>query len=285
MKTATTKTVTSKDGTTIAYHELGAGPGLVLLHGAIQTGHSNIELARALSGSFTCYLPDRRGRGASGPSGPDYGLGREVEDLAALVTATGARRVLGVSSGAIIALRAAPALPALRKAVIFEPPLDLGGSNPTGWLPGFDRDIAAGRTAAALVTGMKAARLGPPVFAYLPRGLLERLTSAMLVQQDKRPVPGESTFRELAPSLHNDASLVAETSDDLDVYRGVDAEVLLLGGSKSPAYLRNALTALEGVLPNARRVIMPGLGHSATSNAAARGRPETVARAVRDFLT
>ncbi|WP_327581084.1 alpha/beta hydrolase [Nonomuraea sp. NBC_00507] len=282
----TLDTVTSsKDGTTITYHRLGTGPGLVLLHGAMQTGHSNIELAQALSTDFTCYVPDRRGRGRSGPAGPDYGLQREVEDLDALLTATGAHHVAGVSSGAIIALRTALARPELRKVVAFEPPLDIDGSNPTGWLDRFDREIAAGRIPAALVTGMRATRMGPPIFNVMPRALLELLTAMMVKNQDKAANGGEPTFRDLAPTLHNDAQIVAETSGDLEVYGAVSAEVLLLGGTKSPAYLRSALTALQRVLPRARRVDLAGLGHSATSNAAMRGNPERVAEEIRRFLT
>jgi pimeloyl-ACP methyl ester carboxylesterase len=277
--------VTSKDGTAIAYHRLGDGPGLVLLHGAMQTGDSNIELAEALAADFTCYVPDRRGRGRSGPSGPGYGLRREVEDLNALLDATGAELAIGVSSGAIIALRTALVRPALRKVVAFEPPLDIDGSNPTGWLDRFDREIAAGRIPAALVTGMRATRMGPPIFNVMPRALLELLTAIMLKNQDKAAADGEPTFRDLAPTLHHDAQVVAETSGDLDVYRSVSAEVLLLGGTKSPAYLRSALTALERVLPRARRADLIGLGHSATSNAAMRGRPERVAEEIRRFLT
>ncbi|MCK2216325.1 alpha/beta hydrolase [Actinomadura sp. ATCC 31491] len=283
--------VTSRDGTTIAYRRLGGdGPGLVLLHGAMQTGHGNIELAEALSADFTCYVPDRRGRGRSGPAGPRYGLAREVEDLTALLAATGAEHVAGVSSGAIIALRTALALgavpggPAVRKIVAFEPPLDLDGSNPTGWLARFDREIAAGRVPAALVTGMRATRMGPAVFTVVPRFLLEAMTAAMLKNQDKVAVAGEPTFRALAPTLRQDAQLVAETADDLAAYRALTAEVLLLGGTRSPAYLRDALTALQGVLPRCRRADLPGLDHSATSNAAMRGRPARVAAEIRRFL-
>ncbi|NUR85983.1 MAG: alpha/beta hydrolase, partial [Nonomuraea sp.] len=172
MTTTTIGTVTSADGTTISYHEVGHGPGLVILHGAMQTGDSQLELAEALSPDFTCYLPDRRGRGRSGPAGPAYGLAREVEDLEALLQATGARHVAGVSSGAIITLRTLLARPDLGRAVVFEPPLFPDGTTPAACLPRLDREVAEGRTAAALVTGMRAARLGPPIFRLLPRGVL-----------------------------------------------------------------------------------------------------------------
>ncbi len=45
-----------------------------------------MQLAEAMAGSFTVYLPDRRGRGLSGPYGAGYSMQREVEDLDALLT-------------------------------------------------------------------------------------------------------------------------------------------------------------------------------------------------------
>ena len=35
-----TNTVTSKDGTTISYRQLGRGPGLIMLHGAMESKSS-----------------------------------------------------------------------------------------------------------------------------------------------------------------------------------------------------------------------------------------------------
>src|SRR6266705_880898 len=96
----TTGSVTSRDGATIGYRQLG----------------------EALSDSFTVYLPDRRGRGMSGPYSKDYGIQQDVEDMDALLTKTGAHHVFGVSSGGIICLQAALTLPAIHKAAIFEPP-------------------------------------------------------------------------------------------------------------------------------------------------------------------
>ncbi len=80
-----TAAVTSADGTTIGYRSFGAGPPLLVLHGAMQSALSQRDLAGALADRFTVVLPDRRGRGASGPFGADWSLHREVEDVAALV--------------------------------------------------------------------------------------------------------------------------------------------------------------------------------------------------------
>lgn len=279
-----TEHVISKDGTTIAYRRLGRGPALIILHGAMQSSHSHLLLAEALSDRYTCYLPDRRGRGASGPSGSRYGLRREVEDLSALMDASGARMVLGVSSGAIITLKTALERPELDKAVIFEPPLSLNGSNDASWLPRFDARIASGDVSGALVMGMKRTQMGPPLLNAMPEWLLRPLTNAMMKRQEADSRPGEPTFRQLAPSLHNDARIVLETADDLAGFAAVEAEVLLLGGSKSPAYLKLALTALERVLPHACRVELPGLGHGATGPAEMGGAPGVVAEQLHAFL-
>ncbi|KAJ8098041.1 alpha/beta hydrolase [Lipomyces tetrasporus] len=120
--------VTSKDGTTISYLKLGEGPGLVILHGAMESARSHFELAEALAPAFTVYLPDRRGRGLSGTYGHEYSMQKEVEDLDALLTKTASHFVLGVSSGALIALQASWKLKAIHKAVIFEPPLLINNS-------------------------------------------------------------------------------------------------------------------------------------------------------------
>src|SRR6202165_1170373 len=94
----TTASVASKDGTTIGYHRLGCGPGVVLLHGAMESGLSHLQLAEQLAAGFTVYLPDRRGRGLSGPFGGGYSIQKEVDDLSALLSETGTGQVLGVSS-------------------------------------------------------------------------------------------------------------------------------------------------------------------------------------------
>lgn len=280
----TTHTVTSRDGTVIAYRQIGRGPGLVILHGAMETGLSHLQLAEALASSFTVYLPDRRGRGLSGPSGPDYGMRKEVEDVDALLAATGAHTVMGVSAGALIALRAALELPAIRKAAIFEPPLSINGSVDMRWLPELDRELAQGKLDAALVTGMLGAQMGPAFMRKLPRGLLELMTRQMMASEQKKAKPGDVTMRALAPTLRSDFQLVGELADTLDDYRAIPGDVLLLGGSTSPAYLQQAVNALAQTLPGARRVVFAGLDHSATGPREMGGKPELVAQTLRDFF-
>ena len=113
--------VTSADGTSIGYLRLGQGPAVVLLHGSNESARSHTQLALALADAFTVYLPDRRGRGLSGPHRPDHGMRTEVEDLRAVVAVSGAQKVFGVSVSALIALQAARTVPAIRQVAAYEP--------------------------------------------------------------------------------------------------------------------------------------------------------------------
>ena len=283
----TTGAVTARDGATIGFRQLGHGPGLVMLHGAMESAQSHMQLAEALADAFTIYLPDRRGRGLSGPAGAGYSMRTEVDDLSALLAATGAQNIFGVSAGGLICLQAALSLPTIRKVALYEPALIVNGSISTAFLDRFDREMAQGNTAAALVTGMKGARMGPPIFNAIPRWLLESLTNAAMKGEDKKAQPGDVTMRALAPTLHYDFRLVAEMAETLDRYQAVQQDVLLLGGSKSPAYLKSALDALEKVLPHVERVEFPGLDHGGSSDVSQTnrgGKPELVAQALRRFF-
>ena len=280
----TTGSVTSKDSTTIGYRQLGHGPGVVLLHGMMSSGQNHMQLAEALADAFTVCVPDRRGRGLSGPYSEDYSIRKDVEDMDALLTKTGARNVFGVSAGGIISLQAALTLSAIHKVAIYEPPLFINDSGPTAVMTRFDQEMAQGKVAAALITAMKGSQLGPPIFNAMPRWLAERLTTMAMAQDDKNVKGGYVPMRALAPLLHYDFQLSVEKSGKLESFRAIRAEVLLLGGSKSPPYFKVALDALEKVLPRVKRVEFPGLDHAASWNTDRGGQPELVAQELRRFF-
>ena len=80
--------VYSHDGTRIAYEIQGAGPAIILIDGAMCHRDSGPmrAIAAGLAPTRTVVLYDRRGRGASGDTLP-YAVDREIEDIAALITA------------------------------------------------------------------------------------------------------------------------------------------------------------------------------------------------------
>ena len=253
-----TDTVTSKDGTVITYRQLGHGPGVILLHGSMESAASHMGLASALADAFTVYLPERRGH-MQDANRDTYSMQREVEDLDALLRKTDTHNVFGVSSGGLIALQAALDLPAIRKVAVYEPALIVKHSVSTGFLPRYEREIAEGKIASALITGMLGGKLGPAFFSILPRFLMESMTSNMLKKEDATAQPGDFTMRRFAPTLHYDFQLVAEMAEKADHFKALQTPVLLLNGSKSPAWLKLAIDTLEKVLPQrqTRRVPRP----------------------------
>jgi pimeloyl-ACP methyl ester carboxylesterase len=103
------RTVTSKDGTSIAYEVQGSGPPVILVGGAFVDRSENAPLAGELADGFTVFNHDRRGRGESGDT-PPYAVEREFEDLDAVIAeAGGSAHMYGISSGGALALEAAAA--------------------------------------------------------------------------------------------------------------------------------------------------------------------------------
>src|SRR5829696_7991695 len=120
------KTVTSKDGTTIAFDQSGKGPVVILVDGALQYrafDQGMTQLADLLSPHFTVFHYDRRGRGDSTDTQP-YAVDREIEDIEALIDEAGGSAFLyGISSGGALALEAAIKLgDKVKKLAIYEVP-------------------------------------------------------------------------------------------------------------------------------------------------------------------
>ncbi len=276
----TTGSTTSADGTTIGYRQKGLGPGMLLLPGGMQASQHYMRLATALSDALTVYVVDRRGRGLSGPHGDQYCMIRECEDVDALLAQTGAHFVFGHSSGALIALQAALTLPRIHKVAIYEPPLSLHGSISSSWIPRFDREIAEGKPTSALITFLKADHL-----SRLPRWLLLPLLKWYLRREKQTLFPNDIPLEALIPTQRFDGLLVKEMDGSLETFAVVPADVLLLGGAKSPAFLRDILDALNHTLPHVKRVEYPDLAHSAPnpSRPTQQG-PERIAGDLRAFF-
>ncbi|GAA4593154.1 pimeloyl-ACP methyl ester carboxylesterase [Actinoplanes octamycinicus] len=243
------------------------GPKVVLLHGGLQSSANLTRLAHLLAGDFTVYVPDRRGRGASGPAAAGHGLRAEIADLAAVLDETGARNVFGLSSGAVIALRAAMELP-IERLALYEPPLKHGGHDPVAWLSRYEAELSRGRTAAAFTTVVK----GTGGARLLPRPALLPLAGLAVRNPE---------IAALVPTMRLDAAVVEDAAGLLSTYAMVEAETLLLGGERSPAYLTAVLIGLEPVLPRVRRVTLSGVGHLAADNS---GKPALVAAELRKFF-
>lgn len=268
----------SRDGTIIGYRQVGAGPGLVLLPGGMQSSRNFSQLAELLADRFTLYLPDRRGRGLSGPPAPDYGIDTEVDDLSAVLTQTGARDVFALSSGAIATLWTALRQPQmLGRIALYEPPVPVGRPSPLDFVPRYERELAAGKLAAALSTIMKGTSDRRDWFTGLPRPLLTAIMGMALRGGDEEA----AAIRELVPTFRYDAQLIAATAGQVRSFSAIRIPVLLIGGDRSNPYLPMALDALQHELPQAQRVLLKGVGHIAADNV---GKPGLVAGELRRFF-
>jgi Alpha/beta hydrolase family len=277
--------VCSCDGTTIGYRRYGSGPGLILVQGAMGVAQHYDQLAQALSAQFTVMVPDRRGRATSAKAfTDDHTYERDVEDIQAVLEATGAHLVFGLSSGALLAIESARQLSSVSAVALYEPPFQLHGM-PTKQITRLWREIDAGRLDSAFVTIMRIVKLAPTPFLVLPRPLLETIFRRVIRRQAYAPTTDYARLTELIPAARYDFRVLIALAGRIEEYRDLDKDVLLMGGTKSPRYLRDGLTALESILPSNRRVSLSGMDHRGPWNADQGGQPKRVAEELATFFT
>lgn len=126
--------------------------------------------------------------------------------------------------------------------------------------------------------------MGPRWLRILPRWVGRKLISMFMAEEDAKRVQGEVTFTSLIPTIHYDFIISDESSQNLDRYATMQQDVLLLGGSKSPRYLKAALNVIEKTLPHVQRIEFSGLDHVSSGNEAEGGKPTVVAEAITRFL-
>lgn len=119
----------------------------------------------------------------------------------------------------------------------------------------------------------------------MPRGLLVAMMKLVMFIESRKAKPGAVTIKALAPTFHYDAQLVLETKNKLQSFQPITADLLLLNGSKSPQYMKTALDSLEKLIPHAKRIEFPGVNHGAVNNRNRGGKPQLVAKALRQFLS
>lgn len=262
------QTVTSRDGTTIAYDRTGTGPAVILITGALGSrafDPLNAPLAELLAPQFTVYQYDRRGRGDSGDTLP-YAVDREVDDIEALVGHAGGTGYLyGTSSGAVLALHAARQLPGVTKLAMFEPPFIVDGSRsarPADYLATIEQACAAGDPGEAVAMFMR--------FLGLPDEAIASMQSE----------PYWPAMAAVGHTLGYDAAVMGDgqTGRALPADRwSTDTPTLVVDGDKSEPFLHSAADAIAGLLPDARRHTLTGQDHAVAA--------EAIAPVLRDFFT
>lgn len=244
--------VRSKDGTLIAFAKTGQGAPLILVDGALcyRSFGPMPDLVPLLAPYFTVYSYDRRGRGESGDAGP-YAIGREVEDLEALIEAAGgAAYVFGISSGATLALEAANSGLAIPKLALYEAPFIVDESRPPvadNYLATLNGLISQDRRGDAVEMFMKT--VGMPAF----------------VITIMRFMPAWSKLKAVAHTLPYDMTIMegGQRGKPFPARRwaSVTMPTLVIDGGKSPKWMRNSAQAVTEALPNGKRSTLEGQTH------------------------
>jgi len=256
------ESVTSRDGTTIAFDRLGEGPPVVLVSGGSTDRQSNAAVADLVAPHFTAFNYDRRGRGDSGDTMP-YAVDREVEDIDAVVAAAGGSAFLyGSSSGAVLALEAAYQLKGkITKLALWEPPfvLDPAARPPADQVEQYNTMVGEGRRGDAVEYFMAKVVKLPPEFVAFAR------TQPFWAGQEK-----------IAHTLAYDATIMGDYSVPVERTAAVMAPTIVMAGAASFPFMRESAQSLAGALPNGTVRILEGQEHNVS--------PEAISEVLEEFF-
>lgn len=232
--------VTSADGTQISYERHGDGPVVVLVAQALSDLRDNRRLAALLAAGHTVVNYDRRGRGNSGDAGSWF-IAREIADIEALIDAHGGRAALfGASSGAILALYAAAALPEKVAGLIaFEPPVIVD-----------DRRAPVPRDLADRLQQLVDEGRGSDAVREFHRVALG--ASSIMIGAMRLMMGPWRTMVAMAQTAVYDTRLCAELQDGMpltgDRWSGLRAPSLVLVGSKSEPFMDSGTRELSTLI-------------------------------------
>jgi pimeloyl-ACP methyl ester carboxylesterase len=268
------KHVVSKDGTRIGYLSVGRGPSVLVIPGVLSMAADYTAFAQALAEHFTVHTIERRGRGDSGPQGPDYSIVRECEDVLAVSAETGASLLVGHSYGGLVALEAARENAVFTKLALYEPGVSIDGAMPTSWMPGYERHLAEGKRVDAFVEFTRAD--APPRIQRIP-SVLMKLIVLLLVRVSRQ-------YRQMLLLLEQNLREwheIARLNNTYPNYTDISARVLLMHGGNSDSRAVDLVAArLPGVIPHIEVMEFPHLDHFGIERTA----PREVARAVGEFF-
>ena len=245
------KKVQSADDTTIAFDQLGKGPAIILVDGALgqrAMDSETTQLAPLLAEHFTVFHYDRWGRGDSTDTQP-YAVEREIEDIDALITeAGGSAFVFGISSGAALVLEAAIKLgDKVKKLAMYEAPYNDDAAAQQAWKTYRKQlaDVLAhGRRGEALALFMLLVGMPP-----------EHLDAV-------RQHPLWPMWEAAAATLAYDAAVMGEdASVPIEKAASIAVSALVMDGGASNPFMHVTALALAKAMPHAQHRTLEGQTH------------------------
>jgi len=242
-------TITSTDGTKIAYDAQGEGPAVILVDGALSTRQGKRELAKLLAPRFTVYGYDRRGRVDSGDTRP-YAVAREIEDLETLIDEAGGSACLyGHSSGGCLAMEAAAQLGGkVRKLAMYEAP--------------YDDDPAVAKPWATYIARLTEAladdRRGDAVALFMSYvGMPDEQIAGM------RQAPFWAGLEAIAPTLAYDHTGIIGPDIAVPAARAarIPTPTLVMAGGAGAPFMRVTAETLSKAMPRAELRTLDGQTH------------------------
>jgi pimeloyl-ACP methyl ester carboxylesterase len=249
-------TVTSTDGTIIAYERTGSGPALVLVDGAMcyRAAGPMGPVAGLLQQQFTVYAYDRRGRGESADTVP-FAVEREMEDLRAVIAVAGGEAgVYAMSSGGALALATAATGPGITALALYETP----------FLAEAGDDVGMKEYTARLHDLLDEDRRGDAVELFMTFvGVPAQAIQGMRTQ------PVWAAFEAIAPTLAYDDAVLAGGALPRDLASELTIPVLVIAGDASPEPLRRAAARTATAIPAAELRVLAGQTHDVAPDALA----------------
>jgi pimeloyl-ACP methyl ester carboxylesterase len=257
--------VTSADGTVIAYEQQGSGPALIVVDGALSTRGGKAALRALLVPQLTVFGYDRRGRGDSSDTLP-YAVDREIEDIQALIEVAGGTAALyGHSSGAALALDAALRLgDSVTRMAMYEAPYNDDPAARQAWhryLGQLAEALGAGRHGDAVALFM--ALIGTPA---------EQIDD--MRKQDFWPA-----MAALGPTLAYDHTAILGIDGAVPRQRAARLSVpaLVMYGTASFPFMAETARTLQRAMPQATLRALDGQDHNVS--------PAALAPLLLEFLT
>jgi len=254
-------------GLHIGYERAGNGPPLVLLHGFVGDGPGTWRRQLdGLSDEFTVVAWDAPGAGRSSDPPESFRMGDYADCLAGFVEALGLDRphVLGLSFGGALAIEFYDRYPSIPMTLV------LAGAY-AGWAGSLPPEVVEQR----LQQSLELADLSPDQ-------LVEAMIPTMFSESASVEVVSEfvASVSEFHPVGLRAMARSSAEADLRDVLPRIDAPTLVLCGDKDVRAPLKVAQDLHTAIRGSRLVVMPGVGHVSSVEAA-----ESFNREVRRFLT